>query len=191
MSAVEALNQSSLKNSSDKIGDHRSYQRQNTLERIGYENQIATFSPNTLEELKRDEELKKRNKLSVTFVENILGMSNWLVQNPNPDRLIFARGAANCVQENLSVGLFLFSDVLIVARKLMKNRKYRILETLTIDANFSVSRTESDVTFRNGSKYVAVRFSQLGNARMWEQYANCCKDANLGHADADSLAEIC
>ena len=66
---------------------------------------------------------------------------------------------------------------------------------LEIQTNFCLSthhnRHESDVTFRNGSKYVAVRFSQLGNARMWEQYANCCKDANLGHADADSLAEIC
>ena len=84
-----------------------------TLKRIANENQTATFPlNNTLEELKEDEKLKKKNKLSATFVENILGMSNWLIQNPN---LILARGPAKCVQENLAVGLFLFSDVLIAS----------------------------------------------------------------------------
>ena len=67
------------------------YQRRKTLERVGNENKIATFEENTLEDLKVDEELRKKNKLSVTFVENIFGMfNNWLTQNPNPDRLILA-----------------------------------------------------------------------------------------------------
>merc|ERR550519_2883112 len=160
-----------------------SYQRQKTLERVGNENQIATFHMNTLVEMKADEELKKKNKLSATFVENILGMNNWLAQNPNPDRLVLARGPAKCIrekvlckQENLSAGVFLFSDVIIVARKLMENRKYRILCTLKIDANFEVSRSELEVTFKNGSKDYAVSFSQLGNAVMWEEYARYCKD---------------
>ena len=189
ISAVEAFKQSSVGDSTEleanKISDQKrwSYQRQTTLERVANENPIATLALNTLEEMKEDEELKKRNKLSVTFVENILGMSNWLAQNPNPDRLIMARGPAMCVQENFAVGVFLFSDVLIVARKLVKNRKYRILETLTIDNNFSVSRSESEVIFKSGSKDVAVSFSELGNACMWQQYANYCKDAKLGRSE--------
>ena len=189
ISAVMAFKQSSVEDLSDEedngisIQKHWSYKRQRTLERVGNENQVATFHMNTLEEIKADEELKKKNKLSATFVENILGMNNWLAQNPNPDRLIFARGPARCVrekvscmQEKLSVGVFLFSDVIIVARKLMKNRKYRILRTLKIDTNFEVSRSELEVTFKNGSKESAVSFSQLGNAIMWEQYANFCKE---------------
>ena len=61
------------------------------MERVGNENKIATFEGNTLEDLKVDKELRKKNKLSVTFVENIFGMfNNWLTQNPNPDRLILA-----------------------------------------------------------------------------------------------------
>jgi len=171
----------------NKISNGWTYQRQKTLERVGNENQIATFHLNTLEEVKEDEELKKRNKLSVTFVENILGMNNWLALNPNPDRLILARGPAKCVwekllcvQENFSVGVFLFSDVIIVARKLMKNRKYRILLTLKIDTNFEVSRDELEVTFKNGSNDFAASFSDQGNAIMWQQYANYWKEAKSG-----------
>ena len=143
---------------------------------VGNENQIATFYPNSLEEIKEDAELKKRNKLSVTFVENILGMmNNWLDQNPNPDRLILARGPAMCTKENFAVGLFLFSDVIIVARKLMKNRKYKIQLVIEIDTNFEVSQNKLEVTFKNGSKEFSVSFSDLGNASMWQQYANYCK----------------
>merc|ERR550519_823077 len=145
-----------------------SYQRQKTLERVGNENQIATFHMNTLEEIKEDEELKKKNKLSVTFVENILGMRNWLTQNPNPDRLILARGPAICVKESLAVGVFLFSDVIIVARKLVKNRKYLVLDTFKTDDNFKVSRNELEVTLENADREFTVRFSELGNARMWQ-----------------------
>jgi|ERR1712130_195227 len=193
ISAVMAFKQSSVEKASsgeedenNEISSHArwSYQRQKTLERVGNENQIATFHMNTLEEMRADEELKKKNKLSATFVENILGMNNWLAQNPNPDRLILARGPAmcireklSCVQENLSAGVFLFSDVLIVARKLMKNRKYRSLCTLRIDANFEVSRRELEVSFKNGSREFSVRFSQPGNAVMWVEYARYCKDA--------------
>jgi len=185
ISAVMAFKQTSVESSSDAEDDEISsqkrwsYQRQKTLERVGNENQIATFHMNTLEEMKEDEELRKKNKLSATFVENILGMNNWLAQNPNTDRLILARGPAMCVREKLScaVGVFLFSDVVIVARKLMENRKYRILCTLKIDACLEVSRSELEVTFKNGSKEFAVNFSQLGNAAMWEEYAKYCQEA--------------
>ena len=85
----------------NEISHHKRwfYQRQKTLERVGNENHVATFHPNTLEELIEDKELMKKNKLSVTFVENILGMFNWLAKNPNPDRFLLA--------------LYLFSFILI------------------------------------------------------------------------------
>ena len=167
-----------------------SYQRQKTIERVGIENPTATFHPNTLDELRKDEGLKKKNKLSVTFVENILGMNNWLTQNPNEDRLLLARGPATCVKENIAVGVFLFSDVIIVARKLMKNRKYVVLVTIDVDANCEVNRDELEVTFKNGDKDFEVRFSQLGNARMWQQYVNYCKGSRTNSVDEDSSAEL-
>ena len=143
------------------------YQREKTVERMGAENMIATFHQNTLEELLNNEELAAKNKLSLTFVENILGMNNWLVQNQNPSRLIVARGPASFVKENFNVGVFLFSDVVIVARKLKENRKYRVEETFDIDKNFEVSRDGTEVTFASGVKICLVNFSELGNARMW------------------------
>ena len=165
------------------------YQRQKTVERVGNENQIATFHPNTLSELKEDETLKKKNKLSVTFVENILGMRNWLTQNPNPDRLILARGPATCVKEGLAVGVFLFSDVIIVARKLVKNRKYLVLDTIKTDNNLKVTRNELEVTLANGDREFTVRFSQPGNAHMWLQYANYCKKTQPSPVEDDSPTE--
>ena len=90
---------------------------------------------------------------------------------PNSHRLILAR----CVQENLSVGVFLFNDVIILARKLMKNRKYLIIVALEIDTSFEARRNGLKVTFKNGSGDFAVRFSQLGNGAMWQQYASMWK----------------
>ena len=93
-----------------------------------------------------------------------------------------ARGPARCLAENLPVGVFFFSDVIIVARKLMKNRKYRTLVALEIDTNFEVSRNELVVTFKNGSRDFSVRFSQLSNAVMWHQYATVWKQQQTKEA---------
>ena len=75
------------------------------------------------------------------------------------------------------IGIFLFSDVMIVARKLMKNRKYRILTTINVDDKLIVGREECEVAFQNGDISYAVNFSDLANGRMWEEYANYCKEA--------------
>merc|ERR1712080_468821 len=99
-------------------------------------------------------------------------------------------GPAECTQENFAVGLFLFSDAVILARKLMKNRKYRIQLVLQIDSNFEVSRSELKVTFKKGSDNFSVRFSDLGNACMWQQYANFCKDAASLPAEEDSPVDV-
>ena len=92
--------------------------------------------------------------------------------------------------ENYSVGLFLFSDVIIVARKLMKNRKYIVLVTIDVNVNCEANRDESEVTFKNCDTDFAVRFSQLGNARMWQQYVNYCKGSLPNSAMNDSSAEL-
>ena len=191
ISAVRAFKQTSFEDSPDpkdlsEIPGHKrwSYQRQKTLERVGNENQIASFHLNTLDEMMEGEELKKKNKLSVTFVENILGMCNWLTKNPNPERFLLARGPATCVsvqtvQEHTSVGVFLFSDVLIVARKLMKNRNYKVHVALKIDSNFRASQSDLEVRLKNDDKEVGLRFSELGNARMWHQYASFAKSKSI------------
>ena len=75
------------------------------------------------------------------------------------------------------IGIFLFSDVMIVACKLMKNRKYRILTTINVDDKLIVVREEYEVAFQNGDISYAVNFSELANGRMWEEYANYCKEA--------------
>ena len=191
ISAVRAFNQTPFEDSPDTEdlsqipGNKRwSYQRQITLERAGNENQIASFHFNTFDEMMAGEELKKKNKLSVTFVENILGICNWLTKNPNPERFLLARGPATCVsvqsvQEQTSVGVFLFSDVLIVARKLIKNTNYKVHVALKIDSNFKASRSDLELRLKNDDKEVGLRFSELGNARMWQQYASFAKSKSI------------
>ena len=90
--------------------------------------------------------------------------------------------------ENLPVGVFFFSDVIIVARKLMKNRKYKIQLVIEIDPNFEVNQNKLEVTFKNGSKEFSVSFSDQGNASMWQQYANYCKKSLT--AQEESPAEM-
>ena len=87
------------------------------------------------------------------------------------------------------VGVFLFSDVIIVARKLVKNRKYLILDTIKTDDNLRVSRNELEVTLGNGDREFTVSFSELGNARMWQQYVNYSKNTQSSLVEADSPTE--
>ena len=98
-------------------------------------------------------------------------MDRYLHITKNSCRLILARGSARCVPEDLFVGVFLFSDVVIVGQKLMRLRKYRTLATIRVDAGFETSRQGLEVTFRNGSSAITVRYSHLANAVAWNQYA--------------------
>ena len=113
-----------------------------------------------------------------------MGICNWLTKNPNPERFLLARGPATCVsvqtvQEQTSVGVFLFSDVLIVARKLIKNTNYKVHVALKIDSNFKASRSDLELRLKNDDKEVELRFSELGNARMWQQYASFAKSKSI------------
>ena len=55
---------------------------------------------------------------------------------------------------------------MIVACKLMKNRKYRILTTINVDDKLIVVREEYEAAFQNGDISYAVNFSELANGRM-------------------------
>ena len=56
-------------------------------------NKPVTIHPNSLEELKENKELLKQNQLSMAFVENILGVFNWLARHPNSDRFVLVDAA--------------------------------------------------------------------------------------------------
>ena len=118
-----------------------------------------------------------------------LGTSNWLASHPNSDRVIVARGPAKSNRK--SVGVFLFCDVLIIAKKLMHNRKYISLIVIDIDNTFNVVRTETNVTFRNSCTSCEVDFQTRGNSRMWEQAANRCRNWTSSSIYVGQFTDMC
>ena len=78
--------------------------------------------------------------------------------------------------------MFLFYDVLIIAKKLMHNMKYISLIVVDIDSTFNVVRTDTKVTFRNSFTSCEVDFQTRGNSTIWEQAANHC-----GHWTSTSI----
>ena len=129
------------------------------------------------ESLRRQKELNEKNQLAVIFVENILSTNNWLSNHPNPDRLIVARGPAKTNNNNRSVGVFLFSDVVIIAKKLMHNRRYISPVVVEVDKAFNVVRTDTRVIFRNLTTSCEVDFQTRGDSTRWEQSANFCRNS--------------
>ena len=127
------------------------------------------------ESLRRQRDLAEKNQLAVVFVQNILSTNNWLSKHPNPHRLIFARGPAK-TYNNKSVGVFLFSDVVIIAKKLMHNRRYISPVIVEVDKAFSAIRTGTRVMFRNLSTSCEVDFETRGESTRWEKSANFCRD---------------
>ena len=130
--------------------------------------------------------IKKNFILPLLFTIYLISFHFVLLKKNTPIyRFILARGQARYLAENYSVGLFLFSDVIIVARKL--NRKYWTLVTLSIDSNFETSRDGLEVTFKNESEDFAVTFSQLDIAVTWHQYASMWKQ----YKNYSSNKELC
>ena len=133
----------------------------------------ATFRTKTLEELTSQEDLKLDNQLSVTFVQNILSRNSYLAVHPDPDRLIIARGPARNTSGS-EVGVFLFLDIVIVARKLMRNRKYIDPVVIKLDNSFSVTRNKTSLAFKDSCYSTEVVFKSSAKAVTWEQYVSFC-----------------
>ena len=97
---------------------------------------------------------------------NILGQNGFLTQNDDRSRLCLARGPIQFSEGIFRTGgMFLFCDVLIVARKLVQNRRYLNEKVFEFRDNFRTAREKESLTLFSeknpeGTKiYVETRFT--------------------------------
>ena len=147
-------------------------------ERQASQNPTAILKEVTFDEVLHQEELMKENQILVKYVENILSswLGSFLARNQNSSRILVARGPATLVPRG-KAGVFLFSDVLIVATKLKTNLKYVNEQVFMINPRtpFTMTRNDETITFEDSSRRCAVKFEPTCNAVMWEKYVEFCK----------------
>ena len=152
-------------------------QRRNTIQNAS-EDKFATFGENTVEETIDDPSLKKENQLSVTLIKNMLpGANNYLANHHNEDRILVARGPATFssgVGAFFKCGVFLFTDILVVAQKVKKNRKYVNPRVFNLDPSFTVERQETTLTFANKKSPCSIVLEPEAKAKMWEKFVKFC-----------------
>ena len=152
-------------------------QRRNTIKNAS-EDKFATFGENTVEETLDDPSLKKENQLSVTLIKNMLpGANNYLANHHNEDRILVARGPATFssgVGAFFKCGVFLFTDILVVAQKVKKNRKYVNPRVFKLDNSFTVERQETTLTFANKKSPCSIVLEPEAKAKMWEKFVKFC-----------------
>ena len=142
------------------------------------DHKAATFGNNTIEQILEDPKLKKENQLSVTLVQNMLpGANNILEKKVNNDRILIARGPAAFASGAGALkkyGIFLFIDILVVAQKIKKNRKY--INARGFPLNFTIQREGSTLTIADDKNSFSVMLEPETNAIMWEKYVKFCQD---------------
>ena len=71
-------------------------------------------------------------------------------------------------------GIFLFTDIMIVAQKVKKNRKYINARGFKLGSSFTVQRHNCTTTFANDNESCSVILKPEANAIMWERYEKFC-----------------
>ena len=86
---------------------------------VRFENVIKNVS-----EIYENQKFAQINRERINFVSNILGQGNVLAASPSQHRILIGRGPVNCVNEVMKKGsIFLFNDILILAKCVVSNRR--------------------------------------------------------------------
>ena len=137
---------------------------------IEIKNDNITLIQNTIKEIENDEILKETNKERINFVTNVLGQNGFLNQNKNNTRLCFGRGPILFKDGAFRKGaIFLFNDAVLLARKLVENRRYFNEIVFVFSDNFDISRNESSLTLRSRKfpNGVQIFLETVDNAYLW------------------------
>ena len=154
-----------------------------SVEDMCNKNKNITIMEDTIEELDNNERLQIINRDRVCFVTNMLGQNGYLNQNERPSRICYARGPVKfhngpfqCIGAIRKGGIFLFDDLVLVARKLVKNRRYMNEMVIEFKDNFSMMREGSTLTLFSDkiAKGVKIHLETDNNACLWEKYCNFC-----------------
>ena len=148
---------------------------------INFENNNITIIDDTVYEIQNKELLKAANNERINFITNILGQNGFLHQNINNTRLCFGRGPILFSNGAFKKGaIFLFNDVVLLARKLVENRRYIDEMVFEYSDNFDIIRNESTLTLKSRKfpKGVKIFLETVDNACIWEKYCKFCKEIN-------------
>ena len=129
-----------------------------------------------MEEFRTDIKLKRKNDELVTYVCNILPQSGYLLSNWREDRVLVGRGPTK-FPESLkeSGGIFLFNDVLIVAKCLLRSWRY-VGETSFAVQELEVTRLEENLIITSKDERVRIAFTDVSEAETWKRYIEFCQE---------------
>lgn len=130
------------------------------------------------EDVDTEQLFEKKNQERIHFVSNILSQFNPLMTNPCKQRVLIGKGPMqfeNCSLNGLTCirktgSIFLFSDLLIVATRVISNRRY-IREVCFKRHELNILRSEDTLTIsdQNG-KSLKIMFTNSELASLWERY---------------------
>ena len=118
-----------------------------------------------------DDDCKQMNSERVTYICNILSQSGHLYQEPSEARVMVGRGPLKVKAKKGSI--FLFSDVLIVAKRVVAGRRYFGEVCFKLDTGtLTVERNGAEITFSDdgGKQPLIVQFEDEFLAIVWEKY---------------------
>jgi len=132
-----------------------------------------------LEEFSTDTKLKRRNESLVSYIGNILPQSSFLHENWKEDRILVGRGPTKFPDDiKTSGGIFLFNDVLIVAKCLLRNWRY-VNETSFNMEDLTLTREDNKLFLTSREKSVNISFTEEEEAETWRRYIEFCKTSSV------------
>ena len=129
-----------------------------------------------IEDILINKQFKDRQKVSV--VSNILGQDGFLTKNVTKNRELLGRGPIKFKSSALTTGgIFLFSDVIIIAKCVLPGRRY-VAET-AFQLNSSTFRRETtgtEMIFKDKENVVtSVQYEHYSLAQCWDRYIQCAR----------------
>jgi len=114
------------------------------------------------------------NSERVTYISNILSQTGHLYQAPSEYRVMVGRGPVKVKGKITKKGsIFLFSDVLIVAKRVLAGRRYFGEVCFKLDTGtLSVERKDAEITFSDDvvKDQLVIQFEDDFLAIVWEKY---------------------
>lgn len=143
-----------------------------------------------IEEYRTDPKLKRNNEELVTYVCNILPQSGYLATNWREDRVLVGRGPTKFPESLKETGgIFLFNDVLIVAKCLLRSWRY-VDETSFVVQELEVSRMEENLIITSKEERVRVAFSDVSEAETWKRFIEFCQETQDLRRTSPQLEEV-
>merc|ERR1711953_191824 len=143
-----------------------------------------------IEEYRTDPKLKRRNEELVTYVCNILPQSSYITTNWKEVRVLVGRGPTK-FPESLkeSGGIFLFNDVLIVAKCLLRSWRY-VGETSFAVQELEVTRLEENLIITSKDERVRLAFTDGSEAETWKRFIEFCQESQDFRRASPQLLEV-